>query len=278
MRILLLCNRDLASNCAVNLLLPALAHHQLRIGLTERVGAMDRSEPMERRELRAAEQIYPNEVMFPLIDKAGFKDDGVRHLTFGEIERLRNIPVCVFSNPNSPSGLAQTRAYAPDLVVSIRYGAILKADFLALPRLGVLNLHSGLLPAYRGVLATFRALMNGDADIGCTLHRISDASIDTGEIVATARLPVAPERSLLGNVLALYPLGCRLIRDAIEQLERGSALLGTRQSAGAGNYYTYPTADEWSQFTTRGLQVSLPAELLAAYQRYFPSAGLAPAT
>ena len=119
--------------------------------------------------------------------------------------------------------------------------------------------------------------MNGDDEIGCSLHRISDATIDTGEILATARLRVAPERSLLGNILALYPPGCGLIRDALEQLERGVAIRGTRQSVGAGNYYTYPTADDWSQFTSRGFHVSLPAELLSAYQRYFPSAQPTPA-
>jgi len=272
MRILFLCNRDLASNFALNLLLPAFANHQVRVGLTERVGGIDRTEPAERRELRAAEQTYPNEVLFPLVERAGFKDDGGRHLTFVEIERLRRIPVSVLSKPNSPTGLAEIREYAPDLVVSIRYGAILKCDFLAIPRLGVLNLHSGLLPAYRGVLATFRALMNGDEEIGCTLHRISDGTIDTGEIVATGRLRVTPERSLLGNILALYPIGCALIAPAIEQLERGIAITATKQAEGEGNYYTYPTADEWSQFTDRGLQVSLPAELLIAYQRYFPNA------
>ena len=272
MRILFLCNRDLASNFALNLLLPALSNHQLRVYVTERVGGFDPSESIERRELRAAEQTYPNEILFPLVEKAAFADDGSRHLTFGEMEHLRKIPVSVLSSPNSPSGLAQVRDYAPDLVVCVRYGAILKNAFLTIPKLGVLNLHSGLLPSYRGVLATFRALMNGDKEIGCTLHRISDGTIDTGEIIASGRLRVAPERSLLGNILALYPVGCALIAAAIEQLDRGESLRATRQPADEGNYYTYPTADDSSQFTRRGLQVSLSTELLAAYQRYFPSA------
>jgi methionyl-tRNA formyltransferase len=273
MRILFLCNRDLPSNFALNLLLPVFANHHVRICLTERVGGIDQTEATERRELRAAEQTFPNEVLFPLIERAGFKDDGVRHLTFGEIERFRSIPVSVLSNPNSLTGLAHIRAYAPDLVVSIRYGAILKSDFLAIPRLGVLNLHSGLLPAYRGALATFRALMHGDAEIGCTLHRISDGTIDTGEIVATGRLRVTPERSLLGNVLALYPIGCALVAQAIEQIERGIAIPATKQPEGEGNYYTYPTADDWSQFTGRGMRVSLAAEMLDVYRSYFPTAG-----
>lgn len=272
MRILFLCNRDLASNVALNLLLPAWSAHAVTVALTERVGRAGAAECAERRELRAAEQTYPAEILFPLIERARFPDDGHRYLTFGELERLRGIPVATLAQPNGPEGLAAVRAHAPDVIVSVRYGAILRPEVLAIPRRGVLNLHSGLLPSYRGVLATFRALMNGDAEIGCTLHLISDATIDTGDVVATARLPVSPERSLLGHVLALYPLGAELIIRALGQLERGEPLPTTRQPEGDGQYYSYPDARDWSEFTRRGLRVADPSELLAISARYLPAA------
>ena len=68
--------------------------------------------------------------------------------------------------------LQKLRDVRADLLISIRFGMILGTEALGLPPRGVLNLHSGLLPQYRGVLATFRALLNGDAEIGCTLHWI----------------------------------------------------------------------------------------------------------
>src|SRR5271169_3983263 len=70
MRILILCNRDLASNFALNLLLPTLSKHEARVALTERVGSINVSECIERRDLRQVEQIYPNEILFPLIERA----------------------------------------------------------------------------------------------------------------------------------------------------------------------------------------------------------------
>src|SRR4029450_8052707 len=91
-----------------------------------------------------------------------------------------------------------------DLFISIRFGLILGTEGLGFPPRGVLNLHSGLLPRYRGVLATFRALLNGDTEIGCTLHWIDSPGIDVGPIVETARTAGAKENSLLWHSLSLY--------------------------------------------------------------------------
>lgn len=268
MRVLCCLNRDLASNVALNLLLPHLAGHEVRVGLTERVGAAPADEPRERRELRTAEQQLPNEVLFPLIERAGQPDDGARFLTFAEIARHRGIPVAALPNPNTGEGLRQVQDFAPDVMLTIRYGAILKAPVIAVPRLGVLNLHSGLLPDYRGVLATFRALMHGDSHIGCTLHGIADGTIDTGPIVAAARIPVDRERSLLWHVLRLYEPGIALMAAALARLERGEAHTPEPQRPGTGAYFTYPTAAEWAAFTAAGWTVAQPSDIDGVMRRY----------
>ena len=269
MRILVCVNRDLAANVALNLLLPALASHEVRVGLTERVGASKvLDEPAARAELRAAEQALTNDVFFPLIERAGLPDDGRRFLTFGEMERLRGIPVSALANPNIAPGLDTVAEFEPDLILTIRYGAILKSPLIRIPRLGVLNLHSGELPAYRGVLAVFRALMNGDPEIAGTLHYISDGTIDTGDIVGVQRVPVNPERSLLAHILALYPPGIAMMAKAVEALARGESLQRLTQSASGGAYYTYPTAEDWSEFARRGWRVTRTEDLLEVFKRY----------
>jgi methionyl-tRNA formyltransferase len=270
MRIFCCLNRDLESSVALNLLLPALASHEVHVGLTERVGgARSRAgDAPGLRELRATEQSLPNEILFPLIERAGLPDDGARYLTFTEVERHRGIRVSPLPDPNGPEGLEAVRGFAPDLILSIRYGAILKPPVIAVPRLGVLNLHAGVLPAYRGVIATFRALMHGDAEVGCTLHYISDGTIDTGDIVGVARVPVRPERSLLWHVLALYPPGIALVTSALEQLGRGAALTTTPQTGGA--YYSYPTPEEWTEFAKRGWRSANATDLHEALRRYLP--------
>jgi methionyl-tRNA formyltransferase len=273
MRILCCLNRDLVSNVALNLLLPALGTHEVRIGLTERVGGTrsQADDAPARRELRAAEQTLPVEVLFPLIERGRFADDGARFLTFVEVERHRGIAVAPLPDPNMPEALADVRRFAPDLILSIRYGAILKTAVIAIPRLGVLNLHAGLLPTYRGVLASFRALMHGDEEIGSTLHYISDATIDTGDIVGMARVPVVRGRSLLGHVLALYPGGIALVTSALARLEEGEGVLRRTQPTAGGAYYSYPSAAEWLEFERRGWRVASMQDMLDTMGRYLPA-------
>lgn len=263
MRILVCLNRDLASNLALNLLLPALAGHRVVVGLSERVGSADgRHEPRERTELRTAEQVLTNEFLYPLIDRADLPDDGSRWLTFTEIERRRGLTFESFSDPNSPAGLAAITAFAPDLLLTIRYGVILKQPLISVPRLGVLNLHSGILPTYRGVLATFRALMHEAGHVGCTLHYIRDPTIDTGDIVGVRTVAVRRERSLLWHILALYPPGISMLSDTLKDLESGRSPARTAQATGAGAYYSFPSVDEWAEFTRRGWRVADASDIL----------------
>jgi methionyl-tRNA formyltransferase len=261
MRILCCLNRDLASNLALNLLLPALARHTVRVGLTEQVGRARPDEPRGRHELRIAEQILPNQALFPLVERAALADTGNRKLTFAEIQRLRGIPVDPLPDPNSGSGLEFVRSFAPDVMVTIRYGAILKAPAIGIPPRGVLNLHSGILPAYRGVLATFRAMLNEEGEIGCTLHYIRDACIDTGDIVAVHRQPLQGEQSLLRNVLGLYPAGIEMLCAALQTLEHGGKPESALQPLDQGTYYSYPTAQEWNEFARRGWRIADPSDL-----------------
>lgn len=261
MRILCCLNRDLASNLALNLLLPALARHTVRVGLTEQVGSTPADEPRQRRELRIAEQALPNQTLFPLVERASLGDGGQRNLTFAEIPRLRGIPVDSLANPNTGPGLDFVQSFAPELILTVRYGAILKAPVIGIPSRGVLNLHSGILPAYRGVLATFRAMLNNATEIGCTLHYIRDASIDTGDIVAIHRQPLQREQSLLRNILDLYPPGIEMLSSALQTLEQGGELESAVQQHGAGTYYSYPTARDWDEFTRCGWRVADPSDL-----------------
>ncbi|MCC6929823.1 MAG: hypothetical protein IT359_12655 [Gemmatimonadaceae bacterium] len=252
MRVLACLNADLFSALAINRLLPALEGHAVSIALSQRVGsaAPAPDEAPQRHELRLAEQRIPLDLLFPLVERAALPDDGARCLTFRELTTRRGIAVTNLPNPNSADGLAWVRAQAPDLIISIRYGAIFKSALLAIPRLGVLNLHSGLLPAYRGVLATFRALANGDTTIGCTVHTIPDGTIDTGPIVTTTRTSVDRTRSLFWHIAQLYAPGVDALGLVAQRVLSGEVLQTTQQPG--GRYFTYPTREEWDRFSAAG--------------------------
>ena len=250
MRIVFLVNQDIESNFALNLLMPELHQSTAGIFLSERVGASKTARSRMLGQLAFIEQDLFNELVFPLVDQP-YQGEG-RFAGFGELRRCFGIQVQTLSTLKDPSALRKLRDMRADLFVSIRFGMILDAETLGIPRQGVLNLHSGLLPQYRGVLATFRALLNGDLEIGCTLHWIDSPGIDIGGIVETARRPVEKEHSLLWHIVSLYRPGARLILDAIQRLERGEPVIGTPQVASAGAYYSFPTEDDLIRFTAQG--------------------------
>lgn len=261
MRITILCNRDLASCIALNHLLPALGEHELGVFVSPTVGRPITAEslPTELLRLRFYEQQLFNDILFPLLD-ASHCHNSNRLRSFAGLAELIGKPIEELQGINAPSGLARFSAQAPELVLSIRFGSILKEAALAVPEIGVLNLHSGLLPDYKGVMATFRALLNGDATIGSTLHWIDDSSIDTGRIITTTELPVTPGKSYLWHVLALYDQGCEAMLDAVHRLARNEALVSRPQSPG-GNYFSFPTAAELDGFYAAGWDLVIPQEI-----------------
>jgi len=72
---------------------------------------------------------------------------------------------------------------APDYILSFQYHKILKPEVISIPKSGCINLHFGMLPQYRGMAPIAHAMINGDEEIGVTLHYI-DQNIDTGDIIS----------------------------------------------------------------------------------------------
>lgn len=259
MRIALFANRDVHANAAVNALAGLLERHEVSLYLSDGVGRTP--DVRELALLRLVEQDVPNAHVLP------HAAPGAELASFEGLGRALGASVEVANAPNAEPFLAKMRALAPDVVVSIRYGRIFRDAFLAIPERGVLNLHSGLLPDYRGVLATFWALAGGAEEVGCTLHAIEDATIDTGSIVDELRIPVNPERSLFGHVHALYRPGAGLLERALASLAAGEALARRAQPEG-GRYFSYPTAADFARLAARGFRLFDASEIRELYARY----------
>ncbi|MEW5918768.1 MAG: formyl transferase [Gemmatimonadota bacterium] len=265
MRILCCVNRDLASNHALNLLLPQLHGHSTRIILSDRVGRPG-AFPAHLRALNLLEQGVPNEIVFPLAERCIARDG--RWLTFAELaEQYAQAPATIL-DLNAGEGARVLGEFAPDLIVTIRYGRILKDAALHAPRLGVINLHSGVLPDYRGILSTLYAMISGETDIGCTLHWIVDSGIDTGPIIAVARRPVELGHSLLWHILSLYPIGIPLIVEAVRRLTSGEELPRTEQDRNAGSYRSFPAPADVAALNGRGVELVDAADLRAIAATY----------
>ena len=144
-------------------------------------------------------------------------------------ERVREVP-----HINHPDVVNLARELKPDLIC-VFGTSLIRSDLLNAGRLGIVNLHGGLSPEYRGADCTFWALHNGEPEkVGCTLHYI-DAGIDTGRLIAH----ISPEVREGDSELVLF---WRAVQDsavvyaeAIGRLAQGEQL-GLIQS-GKGRLY-----------------------------------------
>jgi methionyl-tRNA formyltransferase len=252
MKILLLGHREIASNVALALIAAGLPQHRFDVRLSGAV--TPRGEPPAAlRELAA----YEERLCDGLAESEPARQAGL--LSFEELAWQSGGTFGELARPNEPKGLEALGACAPDLVISVRYRRILKAEAIAVPTHGVLNLHSGLLPDYKGMMATFWAMLNHEPEIGSTLHYIVDAGIDTGPIVGRAPLKADREQTYLANVLSLYPAGCAMVVEAVRRIEAGESLRRVQQP-GEGRYYSAPQAADIARFGLAGLRLFDGAE------------------
>lgn len=110
----------------------------------------------------------------------------------------------------------QLQAARPDVMVVAAYGLILPQWTLDLPRLGCINIHASLLPRWRGAAPIHRAIEAGDADTGITLMQM-DAGLDTGDMLAMERLPIADDDTTATLHDKLAELGGRMVVHTLQE-------------------------------------------------------------
>ena len=148
-------------------------------------------------------------------------------------ELVREVP-----HINHPEVVKLARDLKPDLIC-VFGTSLIRGELLQEGRLGIINLHGGLSPEYRGADCTFWALYNGEPEkIGCTLHYI-DAGIDTGRLIAH----ISPEVREGDSELVLF---WRAVRDSAEIYAEAVARLAQGGQLGAvqpGKGHLYQVKD-----------------------------------
>lgn len=131
-----------------------------------------------------------------------------------------NIPVFQPEKLKDGSALEVLKQLAPELIVVAAYGKILPVDILALPPKGCINVHSSLLPKYRGAAPINWAILNGECESGVTIMYMAEG-LDTGDIIAARSTPIEPNENAqqLHDRLAL--IGAELVTEVVSQMEHG---------------------------------------------------------
>lgn len=109
-----------------------------------------------------------------------------------ELALRLNLPVLQPERARKEEFVQELRKLAPDLMVVAAYGQILPQSILDLPRFGCLNVHTSLLPKYRGAAPIQWAILEGEPLTGVTIMKM-DAGLDTGDIITQQKTPVQDE-------------------------------------------------------------------------------------
>lgn len=142
------------------------------------------------------------------------------------------IPVDQPAKARDPGFLGRLKTLAPDLIVVAAYGQLLPQALLDIPKYGCLNVHTSLLPLYRGAAPIQWALADGRTETGVTIMRM-DAGLDTGPIVSTAATPIQDTDD--GRVLhdRLANLGADLLARTIPGYVSGTTVPRPQPAEGA---------------------------------------------
>ena len=136
--------------------------------------------------------------------------------------QAHDIPVYQPVSVKDGTALQQLQALAPELIVVAAYGRVLPQEILDLPRFGCINVHSSLLPRYRGAAPINWAVVNGDGETGVTVMDMA-LELDAGDILEQVTTPIDPEETVETVHDRLAQLGAELLVRVVRKLEEGTA-------------------------------------------------------
>lgn len=132
------------------------------------------------------------------------------------------LPVYQPAKMRDGEALGILRELNPDLIAVAAYGKLLPVDILNLPRLGCVNVHSSLLPRYRGAAPINWAILNGEEETGVTIMYMAEG-MDTGDILAQAKTPIGPDENAAQLFDRLAQMGGPLLVETVRGIEAGTA-------------------------------------------------------
>ena len=160
--------------------------------------------------------------IFTKIDKPNSRGKKIKFNPIKQYGLDNGITVYQPNSVKTEETLNLVRGLNPDLIVVVAYGKILPQELIDIPQKGIINVHSSLLPRYRGAAPIHAAIINGEKESGVTIMDIVK-KLDAGDIILQAKTPIGKMDTLgdLHDRLAI--IGSETLLKAIAMIDKGSA-------------------------------------------------------
>jgi methionyl-tRNA formyltransferase len=166
----------------------------------------------------------------------------LRRRSIEALAREQSVEILATPSVNDPGYVARVRRLRPDVIVSVAAPEIFKEELLASARIGCVNLHSGRLPKYRGMMPTFWQMLNSEPAVTVTVHEMAPR-LDAGAVLGTAEHPIHANDRLARLMVEGKREGARLLIRVLRELKAGTARPQQMDMANA-SYFSFPGRDE----------------------------------
>ncbi len=150
---------------------------------------------------------------------------------------------------NSEKNLSILKSYNPDLLISILGNQIFKKPLIGLAPKGCINLHTALLPKYRGLMPTFWVLKNNERYTGVSVFFV-DEGIDSGPIIIQEKVEIG-NKTQQQLIKETKQIGMNLILKSIDLIEKNEFKL-IENPESEKSYYSFPTPEDVEEFKRKG--------------------------
>ena len=167
-----------------------------------------------------------------------------------KILKLNDIPIITLENPiNNINSVNKIKLFKPDLLVSILGNQIFKEPILNLAPKGCINLHTALLPKYRGLMPTFWVMKNNEKKTGVSVFFV-DEGIDSGPIIVQTEVEIG-NRTQEELINYTKKIGMKAIAKSVDLIEKNEVKLIENDPLNK-TYFTFPTRRDVLEFKRNG--------------------------
>lgn len=158
--------------------------------------------------------------VFTKVDKINKRGKKIEYLPVKQYAIDKNIPIYQPNSLKDEETKNIIKELNPDLIVVVAYGKIIPKDIIDMPKFGIINVHSSLLPRFRGAAPINAALMAGDEKSGVTIMYVAEG-LDTGNIILAKETPITEEDNFETLHDRLKFLGAEALDEAVTLIEKG---------------------------------------------------------
>ena len=174
----------------------------------------------------------------------------LRRRSIATLAQREGITLVSTTSVNDPGYLARIRELDADVIASVAAPEIFRDEILSIPRVACINLHSGRLPKFRGMMPTFWQMLDGERRATVTVHEMA-REVDAGRILGTVECAIHERDSVDRVMTEAKTAGARLMISVLGKIANGTVDSRPLDMSEA-SYYSFPTRQDARDLLGRG--------------------------